>query len=117
MSEVELPQNVNEAVQQEYGLQPEGNLKTWNKKFNQIADKLQDLINESARQYVSVGKKLPYKDSGNVVMEMGKAYIRGAAGAAHGITLMEINVLKSLAELGAKATGGRVSQIDRPSNK
>ncbi len=113
MSEVELPKNVEKAVQQEYGQQSEGNLKTWNERFNQIADKLQNVIDKSASQYVSVGKGLPYKDGGNVVWEMGKAYIRGAAGAAHGITLMEISALKSLAELGAKATGGRVSKIDK----
>lgn len=113
----ELPQEVAQAAQQEFGQQPEASRKTWNKRFNGLANKLQQVIDESDQFHVAFRQKLPYKDDENVAVGMGKGYIKGIAGAAHIISTMEFGVLKSLAELGAKATGGRVLKTEAPKSK
>lgn len=113
----ELPQRVTEAVNQECGQQPETNRTTWNGLFNDVTDKLERAIDASTQQHTDSRKGLEYKVGGSAVVEMGKAYIRGTSNATYSMTLAELRVLKSLAELGANVTGGRAPKVDTSENK
>lgn len=107
MAEGGLPQEVVETTEREFGQKPEARRKGLNKQFNDIADKLGQRIDANTRFGFGLAERISPKNDENVVVGMGKAY--GAAGirGATALTGIELRLLKSLAELGAKATGGR----------
>lgn len=117
MSEGELPREVAEVTQKEFGQQPEVARRKWNKRFNDLADKLLGMTEYNTRSEVDFRKQLTPKDDENVAVTAGKGFAKGASEAATVITNIELGLLKSLAELGAKATGGRTSGAETRKSK
>lgn len=107
MSEqIELPEEVNQEIADEFGQKPEPNPKKWNDRFNALADSLQTSLASSKKGEGWIIKSPSVND--NIAVGLSKLAARSFEGSIRlVITHQQFAILVKLAELGAKATGGR----------
>ncbi|MBI4037759.1 hypothetical protein HY382_01780 [Candidatus Curtissbacteria bacterium] len=104
MAEGELPQEVAEATQKEFGQKSEADKSNWNQKFNSAADKLDEEIKRQRNMLNPLLGKAPTS-----AKEIPGHITRQAGAATVMVSMTELSTLRLLAELAAKATGGRKS--------
>ena len=101
----DIPEKVSNEITAEFGKQPEGSKNAWNKSFNKLADELAQRIQSTKGSLGSTKFEPTEEPASTKTFEKTVAYSSLKFG--ENLAIEELKLLYKLADLAAKATGGR----------